>query len=1266
MGEVWRGVHRKSGVAVAMKVLTRDGARKPLYVKSFHNEVAAICRLHHPGIVEVFDYGVISAAASISSQGRLVEGSPYLIMELAEFGSLDHYKEQLRWPELKAILLSVLDALAHAHAQGLVHRDLKPQNILIGCGEQRGVKLTDFGLAHAMTLEYEKPVIQDAGEETSLQGGWGTPAYMAPEQFRGSWRDYGPWTDLYALGCMTFELAMGAVPFLAEEHWEFGRLHMLEEVPRLLSPTFEVPDELEAWVLRLLQKLPTDRFQRAADAALALISMQDDALLLEEHESKARRQLVESDASRQTFFSAQVTNKLDELEEALFPEPGKAVAYVTRMVSKEKLSAKLIEDRIASARPTPRHTMRHARPAMHIEDAPRPVRQASAPHITPGTKRERDALIDSGSLEPGYVPSQVPSKPLEPMRINLPPMPLSWRKREDRAQRKRRALHGAGRGLYELHQPDLIGREVERDLLWQALREVHLQGQPRAVMLRGVSGVGKSMIAGWLGVRAHELGVAEVMRAIHSPRRSSFDGLSAMLSRYLRLHGCDAGERLTRLKDHIDAKWCVDYELCEAIELFISPQPQPPKERLSSSVLGGQPARQRLHTLRAFLEYETRDRPLVVILEDVQWGPEALIMVQNVLTRRTALSQALPVLFVLTLRDDALEVGGLESLLVQQLERLASCYVHPIEPFGDEMATALIESMLKTDDALTSEIIQRAHGIPLFAVQLLGELVRGHKLELGEQGFALVNGEQLFLPDDIHELWQQRVDRCVMRYHGADQELLELASALGQDFAFEEWFDLAQILGKTIDLDFVEGLEVDGLLIFEQDRVSFAHSLLRESLERHAREQMRWESYHDVIVRYLDSRRYLERTNSGDVARLAEHMILANQFEQALPVLRQAMRQTLLQGHVERAQKLLTRYEQVIERCGEERSSTIHHRIESRLLQGILHNLQGDSSKAHACASQVMQDAHLEGLTELWSEAALMLAITSLQLGDMEQAELLMEVLERRLAMLERSSMQHKVLQAWYHMSRARQFQYHGQLDASEEAFKLLLQCLPELDFPGALMSICFNGLGDIYRSRGQHDRATQFTREALAFATRHDNPMLMADCYNDLSELERQTGDMSAARQHVNKAIALYESMGADQSLRAHRNLGYLALAERLFDEAYTIFQAIFEHLQHSQEQLQLTFALAGLLPCLIHREEFDRVLPTFDRFELLVEQNGLRHADLIFALELTMTLLDQAAVCANAVPPTRALLLQDTLRPGLTRLLGQLGTSVPHDEEA
>jgi len=261
MGVVWRGLHRDTGVPVAVKVITRAALLDDRIRESFRNEVKAVAGLDHPGIVWVFDSGEVDRAAARASEGKLVAGGPYLAMEHASGGTL-HGWTPPNWETAREMMLQVLDALGHAHARGVLHRDLKPPNVLrcTASDVRPGWKLVDFGIA---------TLLDQTVEESINQGIIGTLAYMSPEQIRATWRDYGPWTDLYALGCMLYRVIGGHRAF-RETKGTALMIAQLNKKPIPLEPQVAVPQGLHDWMAKLLEKDPRDRFQSAADAALAL------------------------------------------------------------------------------------------------------------------------------------------------------------------------------------------------------------------------------------------------------------------------------------------------------------------------------------------------------------------------------------------------------------------------------------------------------------------------------------------------------------------------------------------------------------------------------------------------------------------------------------------------------------------------------------------------------------------------------------------------------------------------------------------------------------------------------------------------------------------------------------------------------------------------------------------------------------------------------------------------------------------------------------
>ena len=260
-GSVFEGVHGRSGVPVAVKVLRPSAARNRFVLGAFQDEVRALAGLSHPGIVAPFDTGVLD------EQPGLPAGLPWLAMELVPGRPLDRKQAPLPWDELRTVLGAVLEALAHAHARGVIHRDIKPSNVLRD-RDSGAVKLTDFGVAYAVG---HGNVLDGSGRVV------GTPAYMAPEQVRGPDDLCGPATDLYAVGCMAWALVTGEPPFDGERYVDIMRAH-LHERPGRFTGAEALPDGFEAWVRRLLEKRPQDRYPSARSARSALDALDGEVM----------------------------------------------------------------------------------------------------------------------------------------------------------------------------------------------------------------------------------------------------------------------------------------------------------------------------------------------------------------------------------------------------------------------------------------------------------------------------------------------------------------------------------------------------------------------------------------------------------------------------------------------------------------------------------------------------------------------------------------------------------------------------------------------------------------------------------------------------------------------------------------------------------------------------------------------------------------------------------------------------------------------------
>jgi serine/threonine protein kinase len=268
MGIVYRAEHVTLGSPAAIKVLLPQFTRDTVVVDRFFTEAKATSSIRHVSIVQIFDYG------------RIPNGQAYIAMELLRGEDLTSFigRHRVVDPKVAAqITLQMLSALEAAHLIGIVHRDIKPDNIYLvrdpsAPGAIR-IKILDFGIAKLMGDQVgTNPKLKTKGGSIL-----GTPAYMAPEQCRGG-AEIDARADLYGVGCILFEMLTGRPPFVAEGGGETMAMHIYEPPPRLHQFAPGLPVELDALIAKLLAKNPDERTPSAAYALAALERVPIDPL----------------------------------------------------------------------------------------------------------------------------------------------------------------------------------------------------------------------------------------------------------------------------------------------------------------------------------------------------------------------------------------------------------------------------------------------------------------------------------------------------------------------------------------------------------------------------------------------------------------------------------------------------------------------------------------------------------------------------------------------------------------------------------------------------------------------------------------------------------------------------------------------------------------------------------------------------------------------------------------------------------------------------
>jgi len=388
MASVYKAYQAKLDRHVALKVLPPEFLHEDSFAKRFEREARVVAKLEHPNIVPIYDYGID-------------DGIPWMAMRMLPVGTLADLLKQGRLGRnrLVSILSQVAKALDHAHNNGVIHRDVKPSNILLDA--QDLVYVADFGLAR---LVKTSAVLTKTGMMA------GTPQYMAPEQAMA--KEVNRHADIYALGIVAYEMLTGAVPFTADT--PVGVLMQHANEPPEIPPLGQVPEVLMQPVLKALAKDPADRWDLATALTTAL-SRGLDQLVGGSTVAVATADVVDEETSRPTAVRrvAAVTSALVVVVIGVFlirsiqspgpadggsTEPGQSAVSTSTPQLEEPQSAESeppppraeVSPPPAVAEPSP---VRRDEPATEVPDATPPV-PAAPIQATPDNTQEIAAIFE--------------------------------------------------------------------------------------------------------------------------------------------------------------------------------------------------------------------------------------------------------------------------------------------------------------------------------------------------------------------------------------------------------------------------------------------------------------------------------------------------------------------------------------------------------------------------------------------------------------------------------------------------------------------------------------------------------------------------------------------------------------------------------------------------------------------------------------------------------------------------------------------------------
>ena len=256
MSNVYKAVDKQSGQEVAVKFLKEEFFENEELVRRFKNESKAISLLNHECIIKVLDFNI-------------TDSEKYLVVEYIKGLTLKEFIEnrgKLTWEETLVFANIILGALGHAHENGVIHRDLKPQNIMLT--REGDLKLMDFGIASLST----------ANQRTVTDKAIGSVHYISPEQVRGQSTDNR--SDIYSIGIMMYEMLTGKLPFQSETAVSVALQQLSEEAPPISTYADGVPKGMEQIIMKAIAKEPENRYQSAAEMRADLKKLKENPAIV--------------------------------------------------------------------------------------------------------------------------------------------------------------------------------------------------------------------------------------------------------------------------------------------------------------------------------------------------------------------------------------------------------------------------------------------------------------------------------------------------------------------------------------------------------------------------------------------------------------------------------------------------------------------------------------------------------------------------------------------------------------------------------------------------------------------------------------------------------------------------------------------------------------------------------------------------------------------------------------------------------------------------
>lgn len=589
----------------------------------------------------------------------------------------------------------------------------------------------------------------------------------------------------------------------------------------------------------------------------------------------------------------------------------------------------------------------------------------------------------------------------------------------------------------------------------------------------------------------------------------------------------------------------------------------------------------------------SRDRPVVMWLDDVQWGLDALGFSQHLLDHQEL--NPCPVLVVMTVRDESLLGRDVESLWLDGLLQHPRTESLRVEDLDKLDRLTLVSELLGLEGEVAGEVAERTAGNPLFAVQLVGDWVQRGILVPGRRGYRLEDGATIALPDDLHQVWTGRLDELLGGRPTSDRKALHLAAALGQAVSAVEWAIACGSQESTPSADLVSALVSQRLVRWEghEGDWAFGNAMLRESLERAAVEAGEWPQINKDIARMLR-----DRQGPTQDERLARHLLRAGMDEVALEPLLRSIYLRFRKGEYILAGRLLSEFDLAMDRLG--MGTAEQRRGTSLLIKARIARKTAEYKTAQELGRQTEVVAKKHGWLGLVARAYLELGSCHQDQFEPEPAR---ELYESALALFrdldERPGMARAL------MNLGLSYCYSGSFDLARQSLEESVRLFSGLDDPHGLGSV-IEILAGVELSTGRFDQCQMYGERALKIARESASVSLEGRSLLLLGDLQRYQDEPKEGERLYREALRAFRGAGGGLTHITELHVAWAVVEQGRFEEARPLLRHCEQRLAAEGRPHFVAMVHLAQLVCAADEGDWTECLEQWELATDLLEKTG------------------------------------------------------------